>query len=1038
MSLSTSARQWLGLALGLCAPLAWHQAHAVTIQESGLQTIVTGERYRLAFVRESTDVTFELKGGDNVWRTLATPSQMTLALMGNGQTWYAAGARATWALSARTNSIVVGQQAVMDRASGTVLELHYWCRDEGVLLGTRVLRTTPNQTGLVLWSPPRLTLAPNVWDRYAFWDAQGKSHARSLAELTPLPGYAGVSPWEQQGDVVAGLDPAHPAITVFSTAWQTGLGAVLLDYPARWPGATPFLQRHTAAYVYLYAGYAPTQPNGPVRWAWLAPLQPEAQAAPATQVEALVNAAGNVLPDFTPTAKPVPDAWLLPPPTFPADLLRSTPVTNLNDAVVFTMAETTSSDSQLALAHQTGSDLLVRGWFKWNQAPPVSTWSAIPPKARALGALFGGGITCSALYDGENGLSQAQWLEMATRGPDGALVDAWGQPGVRHGSLSSPAYLDYLFRWCREQMDAGVDYLFMDEHTAALGTNEGYDDGSLADFRQYLLQVCPVTQGWTTDDPRWKTQFQIDLANGSICPDGTMGSFNYRGYLRAKGWVTQPDTASNPLASWWQQGRAWRDDRAWKGLTDRIHAYGTSLGRNVAISANGLARYVDLQVLGVWNQWLVRDGQIDLSQNQLAVWRGLLTQGHELAGAQAPVVLFHDWGFGDTPFPWMAVAPSQREIWLRTRAPEIYASGAKFAFPVLGPFGCDVSRDGTHAVMVRQAIFLQTYRDLYRHGKFLGLESVRSAAPWLSLAAWAGPDTNTAVLHVINRHVQAGALVSRSNVVLELPLDRVPEEAYAVSPDWDGQQQVACVMSNTTLQVTLPILDAFALVWLRYANPVSFAGLKDPVRVVPTARWERQSRNEFPVRPDGSVEGSADLNGFLQGMLHTGLRNPPTFLLDAATPGTLHVRVSAVAMGGARLICRIDGRLTKAYSLPDLDGKNDSGAAEYDRTFDFAIPAGRHRLTLDNDGADWLVMPWLQFEGAFHLTASAAKEGDRLRVSCNGLPEQTYELQCRSDLLSGAWASCPEPVQAPGQGEFSVEIPAAPGARFYRVVSQSP
>ena len=119
----------------------------------------------------------------------------------------------------------------------------------------------------------------------------------------------------------------------------------------------------------------------------------------------------------------------------------------------------------------------------------------IPPQVRQLGGLFGGGITCSALYDDENGITQPQLLDMATRGPAGQLMDAWDTPGIRHGSLSSPAYRDYLLGWCRQQIDAGVDYLFMDEHTAALGGLEGYDDHSLADFRRYLVHRVPADAG---------------------------------------------------------------------------------------------------------------------------------------------------------------------------------------------------------------------------------------------------------------------------------------------------------------------------------------------------------------------------------------------------------------------------------------------------------------------------------------------------------------------------------------------------------------
>lgn len=209
----------------------------------------------------------------------------------------------------------------------------------------------------------------------------------------------------------------------------------------------------------------------------------------------------------------------------------SEPVRNINDAVVFTINESTASDYEVNLAKKVDSDVLIRGWFKWYQAPPVAQWKDIPVKVHQLGALFGGGITCSALYDDENGITREQLLDMATRGPAGQLIDAWNTPGIRHGSLSSPAYLDYLFRWCREQIDAGVDYLFMDEHTAALGELEGYDDYSLHDFLEYLLKVSKFTEAWKLDDTRWVSDLKVDLANREICPDGTITSFNYRAYM---------------------------------------------------------------------------------------------------------------------------------------------------------------------------------------------------------------------------------------------------------------------------------------------------------------------------------------------------------------------------------------------------------------------------------------------------------------------------------------------------------------------------
>ena len=129
---------------------------------------------------------------------------------------------------------------------------------------------------------------------------------------------------------------------------------------------------------------------------------------------------------------------------FPAHLRRPRPVADIREAAVFSINEFTRSGGDVDRARKVGSDVLIRGWFKWAQAPPVAEYRSIPEKVHALGALLGGGITCSALYDGENDISRDELLDMATRNPAGDLVDAWGQKGIRHGSLSSPRYLDEL------------------------------------------------------------------------------------------------------------------------------------------------------------------------------------------------------------------------------------------------------------------------------------------------------------------------------------------------------------------------------------------------------------------------------------------------------------------------------------------------------------------------------------------------------------------------------------------------------------------
>lgn len=965
MKLGSLVNHWMILQSALFFLFPGASASAVTVEDRTRETIVSGSRFRLTFVRESADLTIEVRDREGQWHVVTKPAAVAYAFFRGDEDHSANGARATWAKSATTDTVTIGQQIVLDRASSATLELHYICRDDGVLIGARLINFEPNDAKSTFWAPPRLTLAPKAWDSYLFWGPEGKAHTNLLGNLQPFPAYAGVSPWEQRGDTVRNLSTNHPALILQSSAWNIGMGVVFLDYAARWTGVHSFLQRHMPGALLFYPGYAPVVRGQQTLWAWLTffPVsQPDNSAA---QVDTLVREGDKLIHSFKPIAAPAPQDLLKPVPDFPPELRRKQPVNDLNDAVVFTMNETTASDYAMNLARRSGSDMLIRGWFKWNQAPPVESWRNFPEQAHQLAALFGGGITCSALYDRENGLTQAQVLDMATRGPDGQLVDAWDQPGIRHGSLSSPAYLDYLFRWCREQIDAGVDYLFMDEHTAALGSLEGYDDHSLNDFRRFLLEHCPQTRDWKRDDPRWKVQFQIDLDDPRICPGGNMDSFNYRAFLRAKNLLAKPVGPGNPLAPLWHQCRAWRDDRAWKELTDRIRDDAHQKGRRVFISANGLARYVDLQVLGVWDQWLVKDGQIDLAQNQLPYWRGLVTQGHELAGQRVPVVLFHDWGMGDVPFPWLAVPPSQREIWLRTRGAEIYAAGAFFAFPVLGPFGCDAARDGTLSTIARQTAFFQSQRELFSHGRYLGSECLRSSTTDLSMAAWAIDQPRAVVLHVINRAVKDGRLQPRSQVTVEVPLDRAPARSSAVSPDWEGGRTVKAEMRGDKLRVTLDDLEAYAVVTLNYDQTVNLSRLKDPVRVRLTARWERPARSECRVRSDASVENASDLNGYLQGMLHTHLRNPPIFLVNSDKPATLRVHVRAVAQAGAKLEYRVDGRVERIVDLPDLDGKNDGGAAEYDRAFTFPVPAGVHRLTLDNIGPDWAVLTWLAFEGEF-------------------------------------------------------------------------
>lgn len=624
----------------------------------------------------------------------------------------------------------------------------------------------------------------------------------------------------------------------------------------------------------------------------------------------------------------------------------------LDETIVYTVHETLHDRRAVDIARQVPTDVAIRAWFKWHNAPDWAKLAWQVPLLHERGTLFGGGITCSALYDNENGLPRERWLDMATRGTAGELLDAWDQPGCRHGTLSNPRYIEYLLSWCTRQIDQGADYLFMDEINAALGVNEGFDDYALADFRAYLLDRYG-REGWTPTDRRWTERFGIDLANRAIAANGSMRDFSYREYLRTKDLVKCPLTPGNPLAADWHAFRFHRDERAWKQLADDIRAYAKRQGRTVYLSGNGLARHVDLQVLGVWGDWLVKNDRVDLEPSQLERWRSTVAAGRSLAGRRVPVVFFHDWGFGG--FPWIKVPAGDRRLWLRVRAPEIYAAGAIFAFPVQGPMGNDAQADGTLPDIIRLARFFRQYKDLFLKGTLLGFAQATSPQPHVGLALWEDRAQSRLMVHVINRQVAEGR-PARRPITIELPVSVAPRAVEVVSPEGESREPASCRVEQDKLRVELPVVDAYCAVLLRFDElPVV---PRERAKLVPVRSWSRPERNEFAVQADGTVIDQWALPGYLQGKLHDAMRDPPTFVVDSPAGGVLEINVDSVASVGARLEYQFDGTTREAVDLPDRDGKNDGQVQEHNRTLRFDFPPGKHRLTLCNTGRDWLTVGW--------------------------------------------------------------------------------
>lgn len=650
------------------------------------------------------------------------------------------------------------------------------------------------------------------------------------------------------------------------------------------------------------------------------------------------------------------------------------------DISVFTINEFDNDPNAPALSALVDSQNWVRAWFKWNRAPELAGKGALVDLAHRSGALFGGGVTCSALYRGENGLSEAEFMDFATRDPYGNLYQV--SHSYYHGSIANPAYLRYVLKWALQQVDAGVDTLFMDEFNAAYSVHEGYDQYSLAAFRQYLLDRFVRKQHWSETDPRWKTNFRVNLADPAECPDHTIRSFDYAAYLRLNGWADNPEQGANPMAPVWDLPNditdeeitedsycAARDRAAWDFWATQIRSYAERLGRHVWLAANGLITGVDYQIIGVFRDFpRTSDGGLSCVDSYLGDWRAVYERSRVLMnGRDVPIVAFHDW---DEGMPWQRLSPAERVAWLKAYAPEVFAAGIFFAYPVHGPFGPDVRTDGTLPVIQQQARFVKSIAPLL-HGLEWQDPGTAAFSGKAEVTIQGQLDARRLVVHLVNRdyegltpRLQRGtlrvALPSRPTRVSVQSVES--QQAETVPWRYDQRSTLRGRTSAGVLEVPIPALETWDVVEVDLRKWTDLPLSSDSATVRCPLIWGRPDQSQFLVSAK-IVDDLPGLRGYVQGQAHPELRNNPTFSVRFRRPGRFDVHVNSVARAGARLVVQVDGKAALVAAIPDRDKRNDGNAHEIDQTFSIDVRAGQHSISVINEGGDWFTVDWYRFEG---------------------------------------------------------------------------
>lgn len=132
---------------------------------------------------------------------------------------------------------------------------------------------------------------------------------------------------------------------------------------------------------------------------------------------------------------------------------------------------------------------------------------------------------------------------------------------------------------------------------------------------------------------------------------------------------------------------------------------------------------------------------------------------------------------------------------------------------------------------------------------------------------------------------------------------------------------------------------------------------RGPLTVSPGVGWGNTTRHQFRITPDMGPT-LAGLSSFIQGKAHPEMMpQPPEFQMDAAAPTKVTFEVSQISGAGAEMVVRLDGQEVARRSF---EGNSVRGSDPVRLSVE--VPAGSHRLTLANEGPDWLNLARITFD----------------------------------------------------------------------------
>ena len=133
-------------------------------------------------------------------------------------------------------------------------------------------------------------------------------------------------------------------------------------------------------------------------------------------------------------------------------------------------------------------------------------------------------------------------------------------------------------------------------------------------------------------------------------------------------------------------------------------------------------------------------------------------------------------------------------------------------------------------------------------------------------------------------------------------------------------------------------------------------------------RWKKPEETIFTVNPDGTVENIGKLPMLLHGNAHKALSVPFTFRVDFPVSGRFVMHIGRAGSNGLLKI-KLDGTDLASIDLPTGEGLGVSSEyvgqwkrweTVYDKDVSIDIPAGKHEIQIQNQGADWVSVDYFQ------------------------------------------------------------------------------